>query len=368
MRFRRERSPDGFDEAGEPFALLTRSAHPRRARVLHGAGAVVDAVYAGNRLTWPVRLGSWFLAGASVAYLAGPEWIPAAVIAAEECWIVAFHVMRRRHGARQRTLEEAASAARAAVFAAFGAAGIEEWLPGGEAPAWRMGDLVLKRGPSDEEWSWLGEHLPSVRADGFRLALPVPARDGQWVVDGWCAQTWVGGSRASERDLVEVVRVADRVDAALRHLPRPGFIDRRTHAYAVADRVAWEELDPPVEHAFLDRLLALRSPLDLPSQLVHGDLTDNVLIEEGRSPAVIDPTMYWRPAGFAGAIVIGDAVRWAHADVEALAAASSASASLPQLYVRAAIFRLVTRLLFGEGGVGPFARDVEVAERLAERR
>jgi len=58
-------------------------------------------------------------------------------------------------------------------------------------------------------------------------------------------------------------------------------------------------------------------------------------------------TPYFRPPGFASAVVIGDAVRWRDADPEPLLEATASDPAFPQLFVRAVIYRLVTSLLFG---------------------
>jgi uncharacterized protein (TIGR02569 family) len=251
------------------------------------------------------------------------------------------------------------------VVAAFGAHGVAAPLVGGEGHAWRSGDLVLKPWDEVAEWTWLGEHLPTVREDGFRLALPVPASDGRWVVDGWCAQTWIAGAHPDEPRWGDVLSTCDRVQRAFGHLPRPPFIDERRHHWAVGDRVAWEETGSPVDDRLLDRLLAVRRPVELRSQVIHGDLTENVLFADPLPPGVIDPALYWRPAGYADAIVVGDAVRWAGADPEPLLAATAHIEAFPQLLVRAVISRLVTTLLFDRRDVEYFDVDVRLAEGLA---
>jgi hypothetical protein len=74
-----------------------------------------------------------------------------------------------------------------AALSAFGVSGTPSPLAGGEGQSWVCGGLVVKPSADPVEWAWLGEQLPAVAQDGFRLALPVRAADGQWVVDGWCA-------------------------------------------------------------------------------------------------------------------------------------------------------------------------------------
>lgn len=251
------------------------------------------------------------------------------------------------------------------MLEAFGVAGVPVPLGGGEGRAWRAGDVVLKPCDDAAEWGWLARVLPTVPQEGFRLALPIRAVDGGWVAQGWCAQPVVEGTHAER--WVDVIRVGERFHRAIVGLERPAFLDARTNPYSVGDRVAWEEQDAPLRHRLLDRLLAMRRPVDLPAQVIHGDLTENLLFADGLDPAIIDVTPYFRPRGFAAAVVIGDAVRWRDADPEPLLAATANDPAFPQLFVRAVIYRLVTSLLFGRVDVGYFEPDLMLAERLVAR-
>jgi len=249
-----------------------------------------------------------------------------------------------------------------AACAAFGASGEPKPLSGGEGRAWRVGDLVLKPCSDPDEWTWLATVLPTIPQDGFRLALPIPAHDGSWVADGWCAQPLVPGQHAER--WADVIATGCRFHEATAGLTRPAFLDARTNPWSCGDRVAWEEMTPSVAHPLLDALLKLREPVDVPAQVVHGDLTENVLFEDDLWPAIIDVTPYFRPPGFASAVVVGDAVRWRDADPEPLLEATADDPAFAQLFVRAVIYRLVTSLLFGREDVGYFGSDVELATRL----
>ena len=107
-----------------------------------------------------------------------------------------------------------------------------------------------------------------------------------------------------------MIAAGERFHAALEGVPRPSLFDARTDHWAIGDRVAWGELPAAtfahVKH--LPRLVAALRPVDAPSQLVHGDLTGNVLFADGLPPAVIDFSPYWRPTAFASAVVVGDAL------------------------------------------------------------
>ena len=133
--------------------------------------------------------------------------------------------------------------------------------------------------------------------------------------------------------------MGERLHRALAGVERPSAVlDARTAGWARADRIAWGEASaadfaglPEVSH-----LLAARTAVSASNQLIHGDLSGNVLFADGLPPAVIDLSPYWRPAAYASAIVAVDAVLWYEADVELLSTVADA-----QLLVRALLFRLL---------------------------
>lgn len=239
-------------------------------------------------------------------------------------------------------------------------------LHGGTGRCWLVGNTVLKPCHDSTEWLWMAEHLPGIKQDGFRLPLPLRARNGQWVVDGWCAQAALEGEHPADGRWLEVLAAGDRFHRALAHLSRPAFLDHRDSPWALGDRAAWGEILAPFEHPVLRQILDLRKPLALPYQVIHADLTENILFAENLPPAVIDFSPAWRPVGFAAAIVIADAVCWRNAAPEDFRESTSSIEDFPQLLVRALIFRMVTSLVLyrGEVDLNGYAPGIIVARGL----
>jgi uncharacterized protein (TIGR02569 family) len=229
------------------------------------------------------------------------------------------------------------------VLAAFGVSGVRpSLLGGGHGTAWLAGDVVLKPvGLDRDELQWQARIHSQVRCDGFRLSRPRTAIDGSLSVDGWCATQYLPG-RHEQRRWPEILAVGERFHLALRGIPRPPFLDRRSSPWAVGDRVAWGEVPASgFAHArHLPRLTAALRPVTAPSQLIHGDLTGNVLFHDQLPPAIIDLSPYWRPAAFAAAIVLADALVWEGADSQLLDAVSHIG-DFGQYLVRALIYRAV---------------------------
>jgi uncharacterized protein (TIGR02569 family) len=193
----------------------------------------------------------------------------------------------------------------------------------------------------------------------------VPALDGRWTVDGWAAVDHVAGEAEPAGRWPEVVAAGRAFHAAVALEPMPPHLPGRTHRWAVADRVAWGEQPPPPigprSAPLLRELEAMRRPVDLPPQLVHGDLSGNVLLAPGLAPAIIDVSPYWRPASYADAVIVVDALLWWDEPdelVDALAPDDLPRRGWRQLLVRAAVFRLVS---LDEAGR---LDDPDVAEQL----
>jgi uncharacterized protein (TIGR02569 family) len=235
-----------------------------------------------------------------------------------------------------------------AIARAFGVAGSVDLqrLPGGQGQTWHGAGLVFKLVACPAETAWVCdvyEGWPSSAA--VRVPEPARSQDGSWVYAGWAAHHWVEGSDVSIPSEIETVRVAcEAFSDVVARLQRPGFLDLRSDPWSYGDRVAWEGAEPqgsePTQRLLAEASAALQ-PVRSPAQVIHGDLGGNVLVARGLRPAVIDWPPYFRPRGFALAVVAVDAVSWSGAPAELLEAWSDVP-EWSQLLLRALIFRVAT--------------------------
>lgn len=259
-------------------------------------------------------------------------------------------------------------------------------LPGGQGGSVVAGDLVLSPGRHATTQDWLSPVLArlavaldlelagkagaaagaaatarpgglvagAARGGAVRIAMPIPARDGFWVVDGWAASRYEPDTTACT-DLGVLVATSRVLHARLAvAVPeRPGGLDARTDRWAAADRLVWGPVDAlgdavaayrsEVADAWVTELAAGAGDRGAglgPDQLVHGDLAGNVLLDATGIPVVIDLAPYWRPTLWAEAVCVLDAVLWHGAGPAALDAWREGTRR--QAMLRARLFRLLS--------------------------
>lgn len=213
-------------------------------------------------------------------------------------------------------------------------------------PVWRVGGVELHPAADAARASWVSQTMEALEVPGLRIAKPVRSTDGRWVIGGWRAMRSAPGLLEPRHD--EVVSVAIRLHQVTAGFERPKFVSENSDVFAVADRAAWGEDEPELVPELGGRLFTIlagsRRETNSRPQLVHGDLFGTVRFAADAPPAVTDFVPYWRPAPWAAAVVVVDALAWGDADAEIL----RRWAHLPEwsaMLLRALLFRLAVHAL-----------------------
>ena len=222
------------------------------------------------------------------------------------------------------------SAPSAEVLDLFAVPESAEPLPGGRG-AFVAGDLVLSRVEMGDrvDRSWLAPTLarlavlldeqPGRGPGSLRIAVPVPARDGSIVVDGWEAHRFEPGTRVVED--VAVIRAAGRLLHArlASHIGTPVGIDLPT----LEDLADPADLTDPAPHARRARSLITQTellratmpePPQGPRQVVHASLPGRVLIDASGAPVILQVVAAWDTAARADARCLVQAIVTGRAD------------------------------------------------------
>lgn len=259
------------------------------------------------------------------------------------------------------------------VLTAFGVRGTPTALKGGQGLAWRVDQVVFKPADASEgSLAWQARVLADVPSDTIRVGRPERSRGGTFIVGGWSASLFCPG-RHEPRRWSDIIAVGRRLHRALAQVARPDFLVSRTDRWAIADRAAWGDISlaPYRETPHVARLEARLEPVRAPSQVIHGDLTGNVLFADSLPPAVIDLSPYWRPVEFATAIVVADALVWEGADPVELSSTMDTD-QFSQLLTRALLFRIIADAAADpdsmSGRATTYAPAVDLALRLIQDR
>lgn len=237
-----------------------------------------------------------------------------------------------------------------------------EKLPGGQEGSYRAGDVVLKPVESVTKYLWLADILDPLEIPGLRIAKPVRSRNGKWMENG------LGATRFSPGVFVEG-RMEEKLNAAidfhlpLRAVPKPKNFDYWSDPWALAHKFAWAELPLPRNTdeqiaGVVAKITALRKPLKLQDQLIHGDLAGNLLFD-GKTPVIIDISPDYRPLEYALAVLVCDSIAWHNEPLDSLKLLDFEPSVRTQLVIRAVLFRLSVLVFLDPENRGAFAAELE---------
>lgn len=190
---------------------------------------------------------------------------------------------------------------------------------------WRVGDVVYTQAASYAGWS--AKIREKISVPGARIARPVVATNGNYVVGGWKATYFISGQLARRID--ETAQLALRLEDAIAAvgIPAPA---RRTDIFAQAEVAAWAETGEGYEAWGGDEAFAVDAPStgEAPAAPVpapgaqgergvhslgvsvtgHADLLATTIFQGSNQPAIVDivPTAQPRPKGYSAALVIVD--------------------------------------------------------------
>ncbi len=230
----------------------------------------------------------------------------------------------------------------------FSAKGVIFPLHGGGEKAWCVGNAVFKHEGGGDEILWKCALLSGLETAGFRVPRYRKAKSGYWTALGWTCSTWLDGENVengSNSDWLRVMRAGADFQNALKGEPKPEWMNERESIQALADQTAWgeQEVDwlPELRPLFEQLMQKSEGCQRQPCQLIHGDLSGDVLLHPDMDPAVIDFSPYWRPALMGLACVAADALLWHGADESLVEAAVQEFGEPMQAFTaRALAFRL----------------------------
>lgn len=229
------------------------------------------------------------------------------------------------------------------IAEAFGSTEEPTLLDGGQGFAYLSGNIVLKPVEIIEELNWQAQILDDLlKVSDIRLTKFIKSIYGTYVYKGYAAYSFLKGNQIKGK-YKEKLEISSKFHNLLKDIKKPDFLGIPRNSWSTANWVALDEKEFNYDKEFLDLYNQIKphlKPLNLPNQIVHGDLSGNFLFDNILPPAIIDFSPTWAPNGFAEAIMLADAIVWENVQPEELESFKEVP-NIEQLAWRGVLTRIV---------------------------
>jgi hypothetical protein len=181
-----------------------------------------------------------------------------------------------------------------------------------------VGEYILIPDHDPREAEWKGALMESLASgkeshDCYNVSIPLGTVEGRFDFERWMAFFHPSDVSISAEHWMDLLNAAKGFSTALKAKPQPHFLLERSESSrsVVADRVVWSEAKITVDESLADlctQLRKLQRSVNLPCQLINGDMTGTVVFCKSSFPTIFNVLPLWRPAAYSRAIIIADAL------------------------------------------------------------
>lgn len=242
-------------------------------------------------------------------------------------------------------------------------------LSGGQNTSVKVSNAVLKPIDDIHHSEWILNIIYNINPQGYRVSKPIRSKYGTFVSRGWaCTQFEVGKDikgRIEEKLLVSRLFHHDLSSINFTDIPHTD------NPWTKGHRIAWQidELPGELPKETQEKISDLLSRVSLKErykvQIVHGDLSGNILFDQVLSPLVIDFSPTIAPVEYAEAILVCDCIAWQGSKVSEIDLFPD-DELYKEMIIRAIIFRLAVSAIFSKGDYTMFSQDYQAFKSIIE--
>jgi hypothetical protein len=234
-------------------------------------------------------------------------------------------------------------------------------LNGGQNSSIRVNDAVLKPvGENTQFCEWGLTILHSINPHGYRLSKPMKCNNGNFVYKGWCCTCYEPGEhrQGEVNQKLEVARLFHKDLAKIDFTEIPKAND----PWSIANGIAWQKENLPSTISkeavrILEELVGMvKLNENYKVQIIHSDLSGNILFDNTRSPLIIDFSPKIAPIEYAEAILVCDCIAWQGSPISELGLIRNSMFHI-EMIIRAVIFRLSTAAIFAGDDKDEFIKE-----------
>lgn len=242
-------------------------------------------------------------------------------------------------------------------------------LRGGQNTSVRVSNAVLKPVDDIQHCEWLLNIIYKINPQGYRVSKPIRSKYGTFVSKGWACTHYEMGQdikgHIEEKLLVSRLFHRDLSSINFRdfhHIDNP---------WSKGHRIAWQIDELPIElpHEIQDSINNLLRRVSLKEkykmQIVHSDLSGNILFDQVLNPLVIDFSPTIAPVEYAEAILVCDCIAWQGSEVSEIDLLPG-DELYKEMIIRAIIFRLAVSAIFSKGDYNKFFYEYQAFKPIIE--
>ncbi|MFD0678427.1 MULTISPECIES: hypothetical protein [unclassified Paenibacillus] len=242
-------------------------------------------------------------------------------------------------------------------------------LSGGQNTSVRISNAVLKPVDDIHHSEWLLNILYNINPEGYRVSKPIRSKYGTFVSRGWaCTQYEIGkDTKGRIEEKLQVSRLFHRDLSSIHFRDFP----HTDNPWSKGHRIAWQIDDLPGElpretQEIINNLLSRVSLKEqYKVQIVHSDLSGNILFDQDLSPLVIDFSPTIAPVEYAEAILVCDCIAWQGSKISEIDLLPD-NELYKEMIIRAIIFRLAVSSIFSNGDYNKFFQEYQAFKSIIE--
>ncbi|MCM3038119.1 hypothetical protein M3201_00180 [Paenibacillus motobuensis] len=242
-------------------------------------------------------------------------------------------------------------------------------LIGGQNTAARVGNAVLKPVDDRHHGEWLLNIIYNLKPQGYRLSKPIKSIYGTFVYRGWACTQYEMGKDTKGR-IEEKLQISRLFHQDLSSINFQDF-PYTENPWSKGHRIAWQidelsrDLPREIQEIIISLLRIVSLKKQYNTQIVHGDLSGNILFDEVLSPLVIDFSPTIAPVEYAEAILVCDCIAWQGSKVSEIDLLPN-DKLYREMIIRAIIFRLTVSAILSKGNIGEFSKEYQAFKPIIE--
>ena len=231
---------------------------------------------------------------------------------------------------------------------------------GGQNTSVRVKNTVLKPAEDALHAEILLTIIYGIHPQGYRLSKPVKSNKGTFVSHGWICTQFETGHEVNGR-VKEKLQVARLFHQDL-SIINVNDLPQVNNPWSRAHKVAWQVTELAKEihieiRQIIEKLLhKVRLKENYACQIVHADLSGNILFHELLSPLIIDFSPTVAPVEYAEAILVCDCIAWQGSIVSDIDMLLNNEFN-KEMIIRAVVFRLAVEAIFSGNDINRFIQQ-----------